>query len=115
MDLVNLATAFRVSCRQIKRQRSTFVVGPCQIPAPPLPNDPVPIVDHFLGQPDYPTQGAAGDREGGLEQQHIFNPMSFCSRTVDPKLTFQTLCWDTTLQAETLHDPGQCRRSQIPA
>lgn len=41
----------------------TSVVCSSQIPATPLLNDPFPVVDHFLSQPDYPAQGAARERE----------------------------------------------------
>lgn len=37
-------------------------VGSRQVPAAPLLDDPLAVLDHFLGQPDYPTQGAAGRR-----------------------------------------------------
>lgn len=44
----------------------TSVVCSSQIPAPPLLNDPFPVVNHFLGQPDYPAQGAAGEEREGF-------------------------------------------------
>lgn len=47
-----------------RTDRPTSVVSPSHVPAPPLLNDPLPVVDHFLGQPNYPAQGAVGGRGG---------------------------------------------------
>lgn len=44
---------------------STSVVGSRHVPSPPLLDDPLPVVDHFLGQPNYPAQGAGGGGRGG--------------------------------------------------
>lgn len=42
---------------------SFSVVGSRQVPAAPLLYDPLPVLDHFFGQTDYPAQGAAGGEE----------------------------------------------------
>ena len=41
----------------------TTALGSCQLPAPPLLDDPLPVVDHLLGQPEDPPQSAAGRKE----------------------------------------------------
>lgn len=48
---------------------SVSVVASRQFPAAPLLDDPLPVLDHFLGQPDYPAQGAAGEVGGGAQTQ----------------------------------------------
>lgn len=59
---------------------SVSVVGSRQVPAAPLLDDPLPVLDHFFGQPDYPAQGARGGGERGestkteiklLQQEHL--------------------------------------------
>lgn len=46
------------------------MVGPGQLPAAPLLDDPLPVLDHLLGQADYPAQGAAGE---GLHKHRQIN------------------------------------------
>lgn len=41
---------------------SVSVVGSRQVPAAPLLDDPLPVLDDFFGQPDYPAQGATGEK-----------------------------------------------------
>lgn len=48
---------------------SVSVVASRQFPAAPLLDDPLPVLDHFLGQSDYPAQGAAGEVGGGAQTQ----------------------------------------------
>lgn len=48
-----------------RSERPTSVVSSAHVPAPPLLDDPLPVVDHFLGQPYYPSQGA-GEKERGI-------------------------------------------------
>lgn len=92
--------------------RSTSVVSSSHVPAPPLLNDPLPVVNHFLGQPNYPAQGAGGGDRGSLEQ--LCSSLAYAC-TVDLRLTFRSLCWDKTVPAGTRRDSGRCRHSQTPA
>lgn len=47
-------------------------------------------------------------------EQHV-NLRNFYDWSLESIFTFQSLCWDTTVQAETRRDLGQCRHSRRPA
>lgn len=63
-------------------ERSTSVVSPSHVPAPPLLNDPLPVVNHFLGQPNYPAQGAGGGRQREFRAA-LFQPCLYCRFKTD--------------------------------
>lgn len=56
---------------------SVSVVGSRQVPAAPLLDDPLPVLDHFLRQPDYPAQGATAAEERETRES------TFATRAVD--------------------------------
>lgn len=53
---------------------SVSVVGSRQVPAAPLLDDPLPVLDHFFGQTNYPAQGAAGEkrRQGSTNIGYLY-------------------------------------------
>lgn len=55
---------------------STSVVHSCWIPATPLLNDPLPVLYHLLGQPDYSAHCAAWKKNMSL--QRVTEPPSSC-------------------------------------
>ena len=59
----------------------TAALGSCQVPAPPLLDDPLPVVDHLLGEPEDPPQSAAGQKKE-LQKRVLSKGPSFVQRSI---------------------------------